>query len=60
MNPVKVYDSSGSLKKIISSKELKKRADMLINKPYAIQKNKQETLYTSIRLSLQESSGLSV
>ena len=30
VNPVKVYDKSGSLKKVISSKELKKRADTLI------------------------------
>jgi hypothetical protein len=38
MNPVKVYDSSGSLKKIISSKELKKRADMLIINPMQYRK----------------------
>jgi hypothetical protein len=38
MNPVKVYDSSGSLKKIISSKELKKRADMLITNPMQYRK----------------------
>ena len=33
VNPVKVYDNSGSLKKVISSKELQKRADMLITNP---------------------------
>jgi len=33
VNPVKVFDNSGSLKKVISSKELQKRADMLIANP---------------------------
>ena len=33
MNPVKIYDNFGSLKKVISSKELQKRADMLITNP---------------------------
>jgi len=33
VNPVKVYDKFGSLKKVISSKELQKRADMLIANP---------------------------
>jgi len=38
MNQVKIYDRSGSLKKIISSKELKKRADMLITNPMQYRK----------------------
>ncbi len=38
MNQVKIYDSTGSLKKIISSKELKKRADMLITNPMQYRK----------------------
>jgi hypothetical protein len=38
MNEVKVYDRSGSLKKIISSKELKKRADELITNPMQYRK----------------------
>ena len=38
MNEVKIYDKSGSLKKIISSKELKKRADMLITNPMQYRK----------------------
>ena len=38
MNQVKIYDRSGSLKKIISSKELKKRADMLIINPMQYRK----------------------
>jgi len=38
MNEVKVYDKSGSLKKIISSKELKKRADKLITNPMQYRK----------------------
>ena len=33
MNQVKIYDNFGSLKKVISSKELQKRADMLISNP---------------------------
>ena len=33
MNQVKIYDNFGSLKKVISSKELQKRADMLITNP---------------------------
>ena len=33
MNQVKIYDNFGSLKKVISSKELQKRADMLIANP---------------------------
>jgi len=38
MNQVKIYDRSGTLKKIISSKELKKRADMLITNPMQYRK----------------------
>ena len=38
MNQVKIYDRSGSLKKIISSKELKKRADELITNPMQYRK----------------------
>ena len=38
MNEVKIYDKSGDLKKIISSKELKKRADMLITNPMQYRK----------------------
>jgi hypothetical protein len=38
MNEVKIYDSSGSLKKVISSKELKKRADKLITNPMQYRK----------------------
>jgi len=38
MNQVKIYDRSGSLKKIISSEELKKRADMLITNPMQYRK----------------------
>ena len=38
MNQVKIYDRSGSLKKIISAKELKKRADMLITNPMQYRK----------------------
>ena len=33
MNQVKIYDNFGSLKKVISSKELQKREDMLISNP---------------------------
>ena len=33
MNQVKIYDNFGSLKKVVSSKELQKRADMLIANP---------------------------
>ena len=36
MNEVKIYDSSGTLKKIISSKELKKKGWHTNHKPYAI------------------------
>ena len=38
VNPVKVYDKFGSLKKVISSKELQKRADMLITNPLQYRK----------------------
>ena len=38
MNEVKIYDKSGCLKKTISSKELKKRADMLITNPMQYRK----------------------
>ena len=38
MNQVKIYDRSGSPKKIISAKELKKRADMLITNPMQYRK----------------------
>jgi len=38
MNQVKIYDRSGSLKKIISAEELKKRADMLIANPMQYRK----------------------
>jgi len=38
MNQVKIYDRSGSLKKIISAKELKKRADILITNPMQYRK----------------------
>jgi len=38
MNEVKIYDRFGSLKKIVSSKELKKRADMLITNPMQYKK----------------------
>ena len=45
MNEVKIYDKSGSLKKIISSKELEKRADMLITNPMQYRKtNKKPSL----------------
>ncbi len=43
MNQVKIYDRSGSLKKIISSKELKKRADALISNPMQYRKTKKKT-----------------
>jgi|TARA_B100001964_G_scaffold203184_1_gene232023 hypothetical protein len=33
VNLVKVYDNSGGLKKVISSNELQRRADMLITNP---------------------------
>ena len=46
MNKVKVYDSSGTLKKIISSKELKKRADMLITNPMQYRKTNRKTSAT--------------
>ena len=39
MNEVKIYDSSGTLKKIISSKELKKRTDILITNPMQYRKS---------------------
>ena len=38
MNEVKIYDRFGNLKKIVSSKELKKRADMLITNPMQYRK----------------------
>jgi len=38
MNQVKIFDRSGTLKKIISSKELKKRADILITNPMQYRK----------------------
>ena len=43
MNQVKIYDRSGSLKKVISSKELKKRADTLISHPMQYRKTKKKT-----------------
>jgi hypothetical protein len=43
MNQVKIYDRSGSLKKIISAKELKKRADMLITNPMQYRKSNRKT-----------------
>tara|TARA_B100001179_G_scaffold176201_1_gene131433 strand:- start:32 stop:199 length:168 start_codon:yes stop_codon:yes gene_type:complete len=33
VNQVKIYDNFGSLKKVISSKELQKRSEMLIANP---------------------------
>jgi len=33
VNQVKIYDNFGGLKKVISSKELQKRADMLLTNP---------------------------
>ena len=45
MNQVKIYDNFGSLKKVISSKELQKRADMLITNPSQYRKtNKNKPL----------------
>ena len=43
MNEVKIYDKSGSLKKVISSKELKKRADQLITNPMQYRKTNKKT-----------------
>jgi len=43
MNQVKIYDRSGSLRKIISSKELKKRADMLITNPMQYRKTNRKS-----------------
>ena len=52
MNPVKVYDNSGSLKKVISSKELQKRADMLITNPSQYRKtNKNKNKNSSAKSS---------
>ncbi|MBT6602101.1 MAG: hypothetical protein HOB32_10690 [Nitrospina sp.] len=38
MNEVKIYDKFGSLKKVVSSNELKKRADLLITSPMQYRK----------------------
>jgi hypothetical protein len=46
MNQVKIYDRSGSLKKIISSKELKKRADLLITNPMQYRKSNRKPAST--------------
>ena len=43
MNEVKIYDKSGCLKKVISSKELKKRADQLITNPMQYRKTNKKT-----------------
>jgi len=50
VNQVKIYDNFGSLKKVISSKELQKRADMLITNPSQyrkINKNKNSSAKSS-------------
>lgn len=39
MHQVKVYDSSGNLKKVISVKALNKRSDKLIESPSLFKKN---------------------
>ena len=39
MHPVKVYDDSGNLKKIISVKSLQKRSDRIIETPSLIRKS---------------------
>lgn len=40
MHEVRVYDDSGKLKKIISVKELKKRADLQVESPMMFKKNR--------------------
>ena len=39
MHEVRVYDDSGKLKKIISVKELRKRAELLVESPMMFKKN---------------------
>ena len=39
MHPVKVFDDSGNLKKIISVKSLQKRSDRIIETPSLIRKS---------------------
>ena len=39
MHQVKIYDNSGKLKKVISSKELKIRSDILIKSPLLFRKS---------------------
>ena len=39
MHPVKVFDDSGNLKKIISVKSLQKRSDLIIETPSLIRKS---------------------
>ena len=39
MHPVKVFDDSGNLKKIISVKALQKRSDLIIETPSLIRKS---------------------
>jgi hypothetical protein len=40
MHEVRVYDDSGKLKKVISVKELKKRADLQVESPMLFKKNR--------------------
>ena len=40
MHEVRVYDDSGKLKKIISVKDLKKRAELLVESPMMFKKNR--------------------
>jgi hypothetical protein len=39
MHPVKVFDDSGNLKKIISVRSLQKRSDLIIETPSLIRKS---------------------
>ena len=40
MHEVRVYDHTGSLKKVISVKALKKRSDMIIDSPTLFRKSR--------------------
>ena len=51
MHPVKVFDDSGNLKKIISVKSLQKRSDRIIETPSLIRKSGRNIKNTENKIS---------